>query len=379
MALLESDPNLAERVDLTEFRQVVQAGVDRAEYRWAADWADQIPIYDAAGFDSLPSGDRADLIAELTRVFGPGPGVAVFIGAFDSCAVDRASAAFFEMIAEQHRAGESGGDHFAAAGANDRVWNSLEKLAVREPAVHVDYFDTAALEFASLAWLGPGYQVTAQVNVVHPGGAAQAPHRDYHLGFMDDAQASAYPAHVHDLSPALTLQGAVAHVDIPVEAGATNVLPHSHKYRAGYLAWRRSEFAEYFAANRVQHSLAKGDAMFFNPALFHGAGHNRTADVARMANLFQISSAFGRAMERIDRQAMVAAVYPELLAAKQAGRGDDTLRRVIAATAEGYPFPGDLDHDQPVGGMAPPSQAELVWEALANQVAAADLPPGLAG
>ena len=31
--------------------------------------------------------------------------------------------------------------------------------------------------------------------------------------------------------------------------------------------------------------------MFFNPALFHGAGTNRTSDVRRMANLLQISSA----------------------------------------------------------------------------------------
>lgn len=31
----------------------------------------------------------------------------------------------------------------------------------------------------SEAWLGPGYQLTAQVNVVRPGGKAQEPHRDY--------------------------------------------------------------------------------------------------------------------------------------------------------------------------------------------------------
>ena len=47
----------------------------------------------------------------------------------------------------------------------------------------------------------------------------------------------------------------------------------------------------------MQLPLAKGDAAFFNPALFHGAGTNRSADVRRMANLLQVSSAFGRAME----------------------------------------------------------------------------------
>lgn len=31
----------------------------------------------------------------------------------------------------------------------------------------------------SEAWLGPGYQITAQTNIVKPGGKAQQPHRDY--------------------------------------------------------------------------------------------------------------------------------------------------------------------------------------------------------
>jgi ectoine hydroxylase-related dioxygenase (phytanoyl-CoA dioxygenase family) len=29
------------------------------------------------------------------------------------------------------------------------------------------------------AWLGPGYAMTTQTNIVKPGGKAQAPHRDY--------------------------------------------------------------------------------------------------------------------------------------------------------------------------------------------------------
>jgi hypothetical protein len=37
---------------------------------------------------------------------------------------------------------------------------------------------------------------------------------------------------------------------------------------------------------------------------------------------------------------------------------------VIAASAEGYPFPTNLDNDPPVDGLAPPSQADLVRRAL---------------
>ena len=40
------------------------------------------------------------------------------------------------------------------------------------------------------------------------------------------------------------------------------------------------------------------------------------------------------------------------------------LENVIAASAEGYPFPTNLDSDPPVRGLAPPSQADLVRRAL---------------
>jgi len=48
--------------------------------------------------------------------------------------------------------------------------------------------------------------------------------------------------------------------------------------------------------------LEKGDAVFFNPALLHAAGSNHATDIRRMANLQQISSAFGRPMETVDRE-----------------------------------------------------------------------------
>jgi ectoine hydroxylase-related dioxygenase (phytanoyl-CoA dioxygenase family) len=200
--------------------------------------------------------------------------------------------------------------------------------------------------------------------VVNPGGAAQTAHRDYHLGFLSNETAAAYPAHVHRLSPVLTLQGAVAHCDMPVESGPTMYLPHSQKYEPGYLAWRLPEFRAYFEARHVQLPLAKGDAVFFNPALFHAAGHNRSADIRRMANLLQVSSAFGRAMETVDREAVANAVYPVLRKRKAEGVRQEWLDTVIAAGAEGYPFPTNLDSDPPVDGLAPPSQADLVRRAL---------------
>ena len=141
-------------------------------------------------------------------------------------------------------------------------------------------------------------------------------------------------------------------------------LPHSHKYELGYLAWRRPEFVEYFARHRVQLPLRTGDAVFFSPAMFHAAGHNRTADVRRIANLLQISSAFGRATEAVDRARMVEAVYPSLRSRLASGLDRAAAANVVAACAEGYAFPTNLDRDQPVDGLAPPSQADLMNQAL---------------
>jgi ectoine hydroxylase-related dioxygenase (phytanoyl-CoA dioxygenase family) len=276
--------------------------------------------------------------------------------------VDRASEIFRTLIDEQQTAGVVGGDHFAKPGANDRIWGALDKFAVRAPEAFADYYANDVLALISQAWLGPGYQVTSQVNVVNPGGEAQVAHRDYHLGFMSQEQARRYPAHVHHLSPALTLQGAVAHVDMPVETGPTLYLPHSQKYPSGYLAFHRPEFSAYFEANHVQLPLRKGDAAFFNPAVFHGAGTNRSAAVRRMANLLQVSSAFGRAMETVDRTAMCLALFDTLR-----DRDEAAVRNVVAASAEGYAFPTNLDRDQPIGGLAPQTQAELVPQAVAGR------------
>lgn len=297
---------------------------------------------------------------EVAECLMSGPGVVVIKGAVAPDVVDAASDVFWQLIEEQKRAGVGAGDHFAKAGANDRVWNALEKMAVYSPGVFVDYYANPSIAVACEAWLGPGYQVTSQLNVVNPGGEAQSPHRDYHLGFMDIDQATRFPRHAHILSPVLTLQGAIAHVDMPLDSGPTMYLPHSQKYDAGYLAWPRQEFKDYFAQHHVQLPLDKGDAVFFNPALFHGAGTNKTADVKRMANLLQIGSPMGRTLEAIDRERVVSAVYPSLVE-----RADHPhIGAAIAAAAEGYPFPTNLDRDEPIDAIVPESQADMVRRAV---------------
>jgi ectoine hydroxylase-related dioxygenase (phytanoyl-CoA dioxygenase family) len=117
--------------------------------------------------------------------------------------------------------------------------------------------------------------------------------------------------------------------------------------------------------------------VFFNPALYHGAGSNISVDIRRIANLLQISSPFGRAMEALDRTAMVRAVYPSLRAMKASGRPHHELVNAVVATAEGYAFPTNLDSDQPIGSLAPPSQVDTVLAALADDLSADELDSAL--
>ena len=366
---------LPEDCRLEDLLAVLDDRTRQADYPHADRLESDVVVYDASRLDGIRTDPtaRRDLLAEVARALSDGPGIVVFEHAFAAGTVDRVTAAFDAMITEQRSAGRQSGDHFGKPGANDRVWNALEKLAVADPEAFVDYYRNDVVALAATAWLGPGYQVTSQVNVVNPGGAGQTVHRDYHLGFQSDEVCARYPSHVHALSQVLTLQGAVAHCDMPVESGPTLYLPHSHKYAHGYVAYQRPEFQAYFVDHHVQLPLTKGDAVFFNPALFHAAGSNHSSDIRRMANLLQISSAFGRAMETVDRQRVVEAVYPALVAGRAAGLPEHELGNAVAASAEGYAFPTNLDRDQPIDGLAPPSQAELVLAALTDGIGADEL------
>ncbi len=368
----------SESADLAAFVELCSEPVELEHFRFAASVEHRTVVYDADSLRAAAAEDRTAVLAEISHVLDAGPGVIVIRGAVQPAAVEAMSEQFFEIIDEQRSAGAQAADHFAKAGANDRVWNALEKVALRSPTVFAEYYQSDMIALACEAWLGPWYQISSQVNVVNPGGEAQQPHRDYHLGFLSDEQAERFPRHVHRLSPVLTLQGAVAHCDMPVETGPTTYLPNSQRFEAGYLAWRREDFKAYFAEHHVQPSLQAGDAVFFNPALFHAAGTNQTADVRRIANLLQISSGFGRLLENIDRTAMCEAIYPELLGMQEDGASPAALDALIAATAEGYPFPTNLDRDPPIGGMVPPSQADVMRSALAAKETAEEFLSALA-
>ena len=356
--------------NLDEFTKSLNHVLQQNEVPHSHEIIKNIPIYDISQIDFLS--DTKSLRAEWANVLQKTSGVIVLKNAYpDTSFIDTASAVYEKIIADEKAATGGKADHFAASGANDRIWNSAQKLCQYDPETFAMYFSNLAVDTACKAWLGPNYQMTAQINLVRPGGAAQSPHRDYHLGFQTNEIAESYPAHVHDLSPALTLQGAVAHVDMPIESGPTKLLPFSQIYRYGYLAFSHPNFREYFENNYVQIPLNKGDVLFFNPALYHAGGANISKDTQRMANLLQVSSAFGRAMESLDRFEMTRMLYP-ILAKNSAKMNEAEINAAITSCSEGYSFPTNLDTAPPLDGLAPETQANLFRRALKEEMSFLD-------
>ena len=367
------DPRLysledANKPSLAAFRTLTSQITLNETYPLASKISKNVPMYNANTFKL----DNADFVSrlqdELYHILLHGPGVYV-IKHFQTNidVIDRANEAYAAIIRRELKENGEKGDHFASAGTNSRIWNSFSKHCFENPENFVTYYSDPLFKLVCDAWLGPDYRITAQVNVVKPGGKAQMSHRDYHLGFQTAEQVAKWPKAMHTASQLLTLQGAVAHTDMPVESGPTRLLPFSQMFEEGFMAYRLPEFNDYFLENHVSLPLEKGDAMFFNPALFHAAGENRTSDFERSANLIQVSSAFGKTMETIDSLPLIDKTYDLVKAKHQAEGMSAEVDAFIRAVGEGYPFPTNLDRRPPApGGMAPESEQDVLRRALSQ-------------
>ncbi|EEU39370.1 uncharacterized protein NECHADRAFT_81483 [Fusarium vanettenii 77-13-4] len=351
---------------LDAFKAICEQRATKEEYPLAADIKENIPIYNLAEYSTLTEEQKLALQDEWYRVLLHGPGVLVTAGLYkDHGVIDKATATYARIIQKESKGTKVSGDHFAGAGKNDRIWNSFSKHGLEDPASFLSYYSNPYLDLIFGSWLGPAYRVTAQVNNVRPGGQPQVSHRDYHLGFMSTERCGGYPRAMQVASQCLTLQGAVAHVDVPLESGPTRLLPFSQAFSAGYMAYRLPEFNEFFLEKYVALPLQKGDGLFFNPALFHAAGENKSSDINRLVNLLQISSAFGKPMETIDALPLVERTWDDLTALYKAKGLSDEVKMFVSAVGEGYPFPTNLDNNPPKNeSMAPDSEQDIILGAL---------------
>ena len=184
------------------------------------------------------------------------------------------------------------------------------------------------------------------------------------LGFQRNSVVSEFPISTQISSQLLTLQGSVVHTDMDVISGSTMLLPYSHYYSLGFLAWRNPDFIEYFKNNAIQLELKKGDLLFFSPAIFHAAGSNSN-NFDRIVNLLQVSSAFGKTMESVNRTKMTKLIYKALVDKIKGGliRLNDT-RAVWTTIIDGYSFPTNLDLDAPTHSLVSENILDLVEKAM---------------
>ena len=353
---------------LTAFKTLTKQITLKTTYPLCSDVERNIPIYNCNNFNLQDAGQIDKLQDELYHNLVSGPGVYVMKHFFTNLAtIDQASAAFDAIIESELQATGAKGDHFAPASANSRIWNSFSKHALQDPESFAAYFSNPWFKVVCESYLGPGYRITSQVNIVRPGGKPQMPHRDYHLGFQLDEDVVAWPKAVHAMSGLLTLQGAVAHTDMPADSGPTRLMPYSQTFGEGYRSYRTREFIDYFTDNYVAIPLEKGDALFFSPALFHAAGENCTKDFDRSANLIQVSSTFGKTMETIDTLPLIERTY-DVLSAKHKSEGmSNEVAALICAVGDGYPFPTNLDSRPPApGGMAPESEQGILRRGISS-------------
>ena len=129
--------------DLDAFKALCSQNLDLKDIPHAALINANVPIYDCAALaENIDSDEgRRQIMAEWSKVLMDLSGVIVLRGAYQNTdVIDAASDVFHRIIADEKQTVKSGADHFAASGANDRIWNSLQKLCLNAPDVHVNYF-----------------------------------------------------------------------------------------------------------------------------------------------------------------------------------------------------------------------------------------------
>ena len=332
-------------IDYDELISICSQETIEANYPLSDSISNNVVIYDAKDFRSFVGNieEEIKLKTEMHHVLESGPGVFVVRNLYNEDVIDESNAIFEKIVKNESN---SSNDHFAA-GTNTRIWNSFQKVAMENQEAFINYYSNDLVKIIAESWCGPNSQMTAQVNIVRPGGEMQKPHRDYHLGFQENEVVEKFPISIHRLSNYLTLQGGVAHTDMPLESGPTVVLPYSQQSDLGYLTWRDTKFAGFFNKYSVQNSMSKGDGIFFNPAIFHAAGANITNNFHRIGNLLQISSAFGKTMEHIDYIKIITHIYPSLLDhIKNKTLSERLIENVLICATDGYAFPTNLDSDK---------------------------------
>ena len=125
--------------NLDEFSKSLDRELQQNEVPLSHDIQKNVPIYDVSKIDFLS--DTKLLRTEWANILHKTSGVLVLKNAYpDTSIIDTASAIYEKIIADEKAATGDKADHFAASGANDRIWNSAQKLCQYDPQTFSKYF-----------------------------------------------------------------------------------------------------------------------------------------------------------------------------------------------------------------------------------------------
>ena len=131
--VLRHDGFREDRCSVTDFTAQIAAGTQAQRIEFADSTPHGVPLYNCAALSNLLDDHetRAPLLAEWVHVLRDGAGVMVLQQAYsDTAPLDEATALFETIIRDERAQGGAGADHFAKAGANDRIWNAAHQLVL---------------------------------------------------------------------------------------------------------------------------------------------------------------------------------------------------------------------------------------------------------
>ena len=116
--------------NIENFKQSLSLQTKKSEVPLSKSIEKNIPIYEGKEVNerSLEEDYKIALLREWSNVFKEGSGIIVIKkGIANLKVISKATSVFTKLIETEKEKFNSGGDHFAKPGANDRVWNALEK------------------------------------------------------------------------------------------------------------------------------------------------------------------------------------------------------------------------------------------------------------
>ena len=126
----------SEECNLADFQKIIDQKLEIGSVPNAKEIKKNIPIYDIDELQNIFQSEtlKFELMAEWAWVLRESSGAIVLRNAYkDVSIIDEATQLYEDIIAEEKLTSGGAADHFAAAGANDRIWNSLQKLCESSP------------------------------------------------------------------------------------------------------------------------------------------------------------------------------------------------------------------------------------------------------